>query len=571
MWSHVQVSAGARHTLLLAASGAVHACGNSEHGQTGCGEIGAVFSVTRMPTPAAWRDHTPVCVYACGDHSFAILQPPPPPPALSGVPAHSVSPALSDSLPRVLPTGLNGVLLSHPSGTLSGRANADPSTGLRSHPIGDANATPSDPNATPSDPNIALLSHPSGTGSGGANADPNGANTILSGTPGSNPRSSADALASTSGAAANPSGDTSAPTSRAAANPSTDALAPTSGAPANPSTDALAPISGADAKPSAEASARTSGADANPSGATKRRRMRAGPQPAHSPIGATLLPMQLPNLIAIAERATASPPSAAASPPSATATGNGNGNGGDQTTTSTPSQQSMPSQSTPLQSLPSQGTPSQSTPTGTSNMGNNGTDQATVGISTATTGEAHRTAVQALLAAVQMVFQSPGWLLAGFSLPGAASGRVQGHGLDLDAIAAVYSAVLSCYENDVVVALRATIVRLLQDLLERQERNADDNTSLSQSEWLRVRIFRLTHVCCVCCTRWNLVEHGGTVHRVQLCANHGALHSQQVAQSVRVAPGAYRVFRPMFVVCVGLGGTKHRVQLCVDHCPMCVV
>ena len=63
------------------------------------------------------------------------------------------------------------------------------------------------------------------------------------------------------------------------------------------------------------------------------------------------------------------------------------------------------------------------------------------------------------------------------------------HGLDMDAVASLYEAVLLVLDSDVVIALRKTIVELLERIEGRLEAAAaaGANRSLGQAQWLKVR------------------------------------------------------------------------------------
>ena len=108
--------------------------------------------------------------------------------------------------------------------------------------------------------------------------------------------------------------------------------------------------------------------------------------------------------------------------------------------------------------------------------------------------------VRALVEAVQNIFCNPGVLIAGFSLPPArrASQALDSddapaipppHGLDTDAIAAVFEAILKVLDSDVVLALRSTVTELLQKIEAREEaaHRAGTVSLLAQAQWLKVR------------------------------------------------------------------------------------
>ena len=113
-------------------------------------------------------------------------------------------------------------------------------------------------------------------------------------------------------------------------------------------------------------------------------------------------------------------------------------------------------------------------------------------------GRAH---VARLIEGIRAVFSSPGVLVAGFSLPPQprrsqeldSSGRLRdpppAHMLDTEAIIGVFEAIMKTLDSDVVLALRATIIALLQGTEERELQAQRQKTSdaKAQMQWLKVQ------------------------------------------------------------------------------------
>lgn len=117
------------------------------------------------------------------------------------------------------------------------------------------------------------------------------------------------------------------------------------------------------------------------------------------------------------------------------------------------------------------------------------------------TGAAGRAHIAKLVDGIRAVFSSPGVLIAGFSLPPRprpsqeldSSGQLRdappSHMLDTDAIIGVFEAIMRTLESDIVLALRATIIALLQSIEERELQARDTNlrSVKAQMQWLKVR------------------------------------------------------------------------------------
>lgn len=116
---------------------------------------------------------------------------------------------------------------------------------------------------------------------------------------------------------------------------------------------------------------------------------------------------------------------------------------------------------------------------------------------------ARATRVRELIEAIHNVFSSPGLLIAGFSLPqervltdgmeqpsrlDPSSGSPVQHGLDIDAITALFEAVLLVLESDVVLGLRTAITSLLRRIELKEEAHQRKGTAAArlQAQWLKV-------------------------------------------------------------------------------------
>ena len=101
--------------------------------------------------------------------------------------------------------------------------------------------------------------------------------------------------------------------------------------------------------------------------------------------------------------------------------------------------------------------------------------------------------IRALIGAVQAIFGCPGLLLAGFAVPRRAGAPEPSpdpsHGLDIEAVAEVFETILLVLESDVVLALRETIVGLLDKLeaAAAASRHSDAAVALWQAQWVKVR------------------------------------------------------------------------------------
>jgi hypothetical protein len=101
--------------------------------------------------------------------------------------------------------------------------------------------------------------------------------------------------------------------------------------------------------------------------------------------------------------------------------------------------------------------------------------------------------IRCLIQAIRGIFGCPGLLLTGFSLPAPPAmeggADLKAHNLDINAVSEVFEAILLVLESDVVVALRESIIQLLNHIEEKELADLAGGTAsaLSQAQWVKVR------------------------------------------------------------------------------------